>query len=158
MVESNNFSDPAQENIEQSQPPAETLSAGGGGQNWKTAMFVVVILVAGAVAGHSLLKNDRAAPKGSSCGGDPACAACPFSKPAAAEDAGQSGAQSAAGQTANQQMPCCQQQSCPSNDKACCPDSVCPAGAESPTAQPAPDSCAGCPFAAGGCGAKSDSN
>ena len=37
-------------------------SSGGGGKNWKTAVFVVVILLAGAVAAHSLLtKNGETA-------------------------------------------------------------------------------------------------
>ncbi len=37
-------------------------SSGGGGKSWKTAVFVVVILLAGAVAAHSLLtKNGETA-------------------------------------------------------------------------------------------------
>ncbi len=50
-------------------------SGSSGWKNWKTAVFVLVILAAGAVAAHSLMTNGSRLP----CAGN-SSGACPFSK------------------------------------------------------------------------------
>ena len=35
---------------------------GGGGKSWKTALFVLVLVLAGVVAAHSILTGDQAGP------------------------------------------------------------------------------------------------
>lgn len=45
-------------------------SPGGGKSNWRTALFVMVVVLAGGVAAHSVLTNGD---KDSSCGTGPVC-------------------------------------------------------------------------------------
>lgn len=63
----------------------------GGGKNWKTAIFVLVVLAACAVGAHSVLTNGRAAgPCGIVCSGDKICAnkpVCTLEKKACKKEA-----------------------------------------------------------------------
>jgi hypothetical protein len=151
MVDNDNSGDFTQENEDNLSSSLEAPSDGGKGRNWKTALFVALVLVAGAVAGHSLLRNDRSYDKGVSCGGDAPCAACPLGKNIVAGKPSENAPASAGDQTGVQSMPCCAQQACPLNDTACCPGGVCPAGSVPSTADEAEPLPSGCPYAGGGC-------
>ena len=65
MVENNSPDEVEQESSDASQPCCPSTSTGGdcctlsGGKNWKTIIFVVVILLAGAVTAHSLVTKSN---------------------------------------------------------------------------------------------------
>ena len=88
----------------------ECCSSGSAGwKSWKTAVFVIVILAAGAVAAHSLLTNGTGAAPCASSGG-----LCPFSKACAPNKA------------CALNKPCPNDVACPSQKKADNPSSCCP--------------------------------
>lgn len=123
----------------------ESTSAVKLGKNWRTVALVAVILMVGAVMGHSVLSGDRAVSTGED--GSSACAACPSSGTcskkavAAREDAccagkAQSGVSTekvtaAVADTADS-SPCC------ASKAQCCTDTEKTAETSS--------ACGGCPF------------
>ena len=51
-----------------------------GNISWRAVLFVLLILLVGAVVGHGLLKNPAAAGRKLPCGQESVCAACPSSQ------------------------------------------------------------------------------
>ncbi len=127
----------------------ETTSENKLGQNWRTVAIVAVILMVGAVMGHSMLSGDRAASTGEA--GQSACSTCPNSA-SCSEKADAS------------QPACCASKTADSGsveEAACATKAACCSGAEEATEKPAGCSGgAGCsktekgaetPSACGGC-------
>ena len=84
MTENNDFDEVNQESSDASQPSCSSTPTGddccspGDGKTWKTVVFLIVILLAGAVAAHSLMaKGGKGAtcPVGSSCAVGSSCGA-----------------------------------------------------------------------------------
>lgn len=55
-------------------------SSSEGNIRWRAVLFVLLILLAGAVVGHGLLKNPAAGGNKLPCGQESACAGCPSSQ------------------------------------------------------------------------------
>ena len=107
-------------------------SGSGGWKSWKTAIFILVILAAGALAAHSVLTNGTSSP----CGGS-SVGVCPFNKPCApnkacgADEASPGDVTCPLEKKANNPSSCCPKTAvpgcCPSTETpSCCPKTVVP--------------------------------
>jgi hypothetical protein len=112
---------------EQSQPQSDLSSGGGDGQkSWKTAAFIAVLVLAGAVAAHSVLTRNGGlcgvlpCGVGKTCGGgamaqcDSTARTCPLNATCAmAEDCPKSATCPSAGGCCASECCCANQESCP---------------------------------------------
>lgn len=102
------------------QPTSEPASTGQANVSWTTVLFVLLILLVGAVVGHGLLRNGSAPAKGLASDGSLPCAACPASETCQASQAGPAAKENtgiASGCTG-----CCpaEQSACPLAKPGCC--------------------------------------
>ncbi len=133
----------------------ECCSSGSGGyKSLKTALFVLVIVAACAVAAHSVLSNGNSSPCGGSTSGlCPLSQSCGSSSACVLKAAGAENATCIIKEKANTPPSCCPNVETPSccagtQPPACCPNAGTPdccANTETPSCCPKTENPGGCP-------------
>jgi len=109
------------------QPTSEPTSASQTGLSWRAALVVALILLVGAVVGHSLLRNGSTPPNVLPCGKSSVGAACPASGTCPASQPAPAGtrAEGVCAQTCTAGDCCAQQAVCPHANTPGCPTQPC---------------------------------
>lgn len=94
-------------------------SGSGNWKSWRTALFILVLLAAGALAAHSVLSNGTNSPCGASSAGF-----CPLNKPCGATEANPGNVTCPLEKKGNNPSSCCPKTAVPSG----CPKTAVPSG------------------------------
>ncbi|MHC4544294.1 MAG: hypothetical protein ACYTDW_06225 [Planctomycetota bacterium] len=94
-------------------------SGSGNWKSWKTVIFILVLLAAGALAAHSVLSKGTNSPCGAGSAG-----VCPMNKPCGATEANPGNVTSPSEKKVNNPPSCCPKTAVPSG----CPKTAVPSG------------------------------